>query len=86
MERKYVLLYPKATEKTGRMVESENKLTFVVSDKSTKAEIKREFEEKYKARVIEVNVFRSMKGKKLAYIKLEEPGKASELAMRLKML
>ena len=86
MEKKYVLLYPKATEKTSRMIETENKLVFIVSDKSTRAEIKREFEEKYGVKVSEVNVNRNVQGKKVAYIKLEEPGRASELAMKLKIL
>jgi len=68
------------------MIETENKLVFIVSDKSTRAEIKREFEEKYGVKVSEVNVNRNVQGKKVAYIKLEEPGRASELAMKLKIL
>ncbi len=86
MEKKHVLLYPKATEKTSRIIESENKLTFIVSDESTRASIKKEFEEKYRVKVSAVNISRSMKGKKVAYITLEEPGKASELGMKLKIL
>lgn len=81
-----MLLYPKATEKTSRIIESENRLTFVVSDNSTREAIKKEFEEKYGAKVRQVNTSRGIDGRKLAYIRLEEPGKASELAMKLKIL
>jgi len=86
LEKKSRLLYPKATEKTSRIIELENRLTFVVSDDSTREGIKKEFEEKYGAKVRQVNTSRGMDGKKLAYIRLEEPGKASELAMKLKIL
>lgn len=81
-----VLLYPKVTEKTSRLIESENKLVFVVSDKSTRDQIKRAFEKKYGLKVKRVNTSRTFDGKKLAYIRLEERGKASELALKLKIL
>ena len=86
MEKKYVLLYPRVTEKTSRVIETENKIVFVVSSNSTKEEIKREFERTYGQKVSKVNVIRTMKGEKLAYVKLAEAGKAADLAMRLKIL
>ena len=86
MEKKPVLLYPRVTEKTSRVIETENKIVFVVSPNSTKEEIKREFERTYGQKVSKVNVVRTMKGLKVAYIKLTEAGKAADLAMRLKLL
>jgi len=86
LEKKAVLLYPKVTEKTSRVIETENKIVFVVSSNSTKEEIKREFERTYGQKVSKVNVTRTMKGEKIAHIKLIEAGKAADLAMRLKIL
>jgi len=86
LERKSVLLYPKVTEKTTRLIEAENKLIFVVSADSTKEEVKRTFERTYGQKVSKVNVVRTMRGEKLAHIKLSEPGKATDIAMRLKIL
>lgn len=86
MEKKSVLLYPKVTEKTTRAIEAENKMVFVVNPNSTKEEIKREFERSYGQKVSKVNVVRTMTGEKLAHVKLAEPGKAADLAMKLKIL
>jgi len=81
-----VLLYPRVTEKTTRGIESENRLVFVVRQDSTKEEIRREFERVYGQKVSRVNIVRTAKGEKLANLKLAEPGKAADLAMRLKIL
>ena len=81
-----MLLYPRVTEKTSRAIETENKVVFVVSPSSTKEEVKREFEQTYGHKVSKVNIVRTMRGEKLAHVKLKEAGRAAELAMRLKIL
>jgi ribosomal protein uL23 len=81
-----VLLYPLVTEKAVGMIESENKITFVVNDNSTKPEIKKRVEEAYGVKVRGINVIRDMKGRKKAIIKLDEKSKASELATKLGVL
>ena len=81
-----VLLYPLVTEKAVGMIESENKITFVVNDKSSKPEIKKRVEEAYGVKVKQINIVRDMRGRKKAIIKLDPKFKASELATKLGVL
>jgi large subunit ribosomal protein L23 len=81
-----VLLYPKVTEKTSKLIERENKVVFVVDKEATKELIKKEFEEKFNVKVKKVNINRTFSGEKIAYIKLKEGGKAQEVATKLKIL
>ena len=64
------LLYPLATEKAIRIIESDNIITFIVGDKTKKTAIKKEFEETFKVKVENVNIVRNTKGKKKAYIRI----------------
>ena len=50
-----VLLHPLATEKSVRLMEAENKLTFVVAKSATKKEIKKAVESMFNIKVEEVN-------------------------------
>lgn len=86
MQKRQVLLYPKVTEKTSKLIERENKVVFVVDKEATKELIKKEFEEKFNVKVEEVNINRTFSGEKIAYIKLKEGGKAQEVATKLKIL
>jgi ribosomal protein L23 len=81
-----VLLYPLVTEKAVNMIESENKITFVVNDNIGKSEVKKAVEEAYGVKVIKINVVRDMKGRKKAIVKLDKKNKASELATKLGVL
>ncbi len=76
---KFVLM----TEKCVRLIESENKLTFIAERKASKNEIKRAFEDAFKNTVESVNVVNDQKNRKKAFIKLKEAGAAGELAVRL---
>ena len=51
-----VILYPLMTEVTSRLIETENKLVFIVNIKATKSDIKRAVEELYDVKVEKVNV------------------------------
>lgn len=86
MQKKSILLYPKVTEKTSKLIETENKIAFVVDKDATKDLIKKEFERKFNVKVEKVNVNRTFSGEKIAYIKLKEGGKAQEIATKLKIL
>lgn len=86
MEIQSVLKYPLSTEKGIRLMESENKLIFVVDRRATKQEIKKSFEEMFKARVVGVNTYLSSKGLKRAYIKLAKETPAIEIATQLGMM
>jgi large subunit ribosomal protein L23 len=78
-----VILRPDVTERSMKLVESENKLVFVVSRESSKSEIKQSIESLYDVEVEDVNTLISPKGFKKAYIKLGEKHKADEVATRI---
>ncbi|MCS7142475.1 MAG: 50S ribosomal protein L23 [Aigarchaeota archaeon] len=71
------------TQDTVPLVEKENKLTFWVSIKATKAEIARAVEELYDVKVERVNTLITPLGEKKAFVKLRPEYKASELAVKL---
>lgn len=81
-----ILLYPLSTEKTLRLMESENQLVFIVSLKARKANIKQAFEEMFKVKVVQVNTLVTPKGKKKAYIKLSPEHLALDIATQLGMM
>lgn len=77
-----LFIQPYVTEKTFNIIEKENKLTFIVSEKSTKREIIDAMRLVYEAEVSEVNTAKTIQGKK-AIIKFKSEGGARELATRL---
>lgn len=81
-----VILYPLMTEVTSRLIETENKLVFIVNIKATKEDIKRAVEELYDVRVEKVNVMITPKGQKKAFVKLHPEYKAADVAIRLGIL
>lgn len=78
--------YPLSTEKSIRMMESENKLIFVVEKKATKQEIKDDIEKTYKVKVEKVNVTITSQGIKKAYIKFSEETPAIDVATKLGLM
>lgn len=81
-----VVLYPVMTEVTSRILETENKLVFVVKTVATKADIKRAVEELYEVAVEKVNVTITPKGEKKAFVKLHPDYKAVDVAIKLGIL
>ncbi|UCH70127.1 MAG: 50S ribosomal protein L23 [Candidatus Bathyarchaeota archaeon] len=81
-----VVLYPVMTEVTSRILETENKLVFVVNIAATKADIKRAVEELYEVAVDKVNVAITPKGQKKAFVKLHPDYKAVDVAIKLGIL
>mgnify|MGYP000474586090 CR=1 FL=1 len=81
-----VLSYPLMTEKAVGLVETENKLVFVVNRKATKKDVKEAFEKAFDTKVESVRVQIDQKGRKKAFIKLAEPGKAADVAMKMGMI
>ncbi len=84
MERK--LKVPLSTEKDIRLMEKENKIVFIVDNKATKEEIKKEVEERFKVKVVKVNTMYDTNGKKKAYVKLSEETPAIDIATELGLL
>ncbi len=83
LEYREVILFPLITEKTVNMIEAENKLCFVVSNKATKADVKRAVEEAYAIKVDSVNVLFDRKGRKKAIVKVNKQFKADDIATKL---
>lgn len=81
-----VIKYPLATEKSIRLMESENKLIFVVERRATKEEIKKAVEEMFKAKVVSVNAFISAAGEKRAYVKFSPDTPAIDIATNLGLM
>lgn len=81
-----VVLYPLISEKAVNMIDSENKITFIVDKKATKDEIKKVLETLYGVKVEKVNIIKDMKGRKKAIVKLNKSSKAEELATKLGVL
>jgi large subunit ribosomal protein L23 len=81
-----IIKYPLSTEKSIRMMESENKLTFIVDKKATKAEIKKEFEESFKVKVDKVNTMITHEGIKKAFVKLNMNTPAIDIATQLGLI
>jgi len=81
-----VILYPVMTEVASRILESENKLVFVVSLKASRADVKRAVEELYEVRVDKVTVSVTPKGEKKAFVKLHPDYKAADVAIKLGIL
>ena len=73
---------PYITEKTFNMIERENKLTFIVSDKANKKNIAESLESLYTSDISEVHTSRTIRGKK-AIVKFETPEGARDLATKL---
>ena len=65
-----VILYPLMTEVTTRLIETENKLVFIVDRRARKRNIKRAVEELYQVKVDYVNVLITPRGEKKAFVKL----------------
>jgi large subunit ribosomal protein L23 len=81
-----VVYFPLVTEKAVNMIDIENKITFVVSDKATKESVRKVIEEAYKVKVAGINIVRDRKGRKKAVVKLTKEFKAQDLATKLGVL
>lgn len=75
-----------ATEKATRLMESENKLVFIVDKKSDKESIKKEIEEMFNVKVKKINTMIGSDAKKKAYVTLDENTPAIDLATKLGLM
>ncbi len=78
-----IIKHPISTEKAVRLMEKDNKLTFIVNRKATKQEIKRALEQMYKIKVLNVNTLISNKGLKKAYARLPKETIALDIATQI---
>ena len=83
---KTIIKFPLSTEKAIRLIESENKILFVVDIKANKKEIKEAIEKKFKVKIEKINTLISTKGEKRAYVKLSYDTPAIDLATELGLM
>ena len=81
-----VILYPLMTEVASRLLETENKLVFVVSLKAGKKDIRKAVENLYDVKVARVNVLVTPRNEKKAFVKLHPDYKAVDVAIKLGIL
>ena len=81
-----IIKYPLSTEKSIRLMESENKLIFAVNKKATKKEIKNAVEEMFKVEVSHVNTYITADGEKKAYIKFSPKNPAMDIATKMGLM
>ena len=86
MDAYAIIKYPLSTEKSIRMMESENKLVFVVDRRAEKGDIKKAVEDIFKVKVDRINTSIGIKGKKKAYVKLRADFPAIDVATKLGLM
>jgi len=86
MDAYQTIKHPVSSEKAIRLMESENKLVFVVDEKATKADVKKAIEELFKAKVNAVNTLHTMRGQKRAYVTFAKETPAIDIATSLGMM
>lgn len=83
MDSEKVIKHPLSTEKSLRLMESDNKLIFVVDKSATKKDIKEAVEKLFNTKVIKVNTLFSPRGEKRAYVKFSPETPAIDIATNL---
>jgi len=77
---------PLSTEKSIKLMESENKLIFAVDKHATKQEIKAEIESFFKVKVVNVTTRIGPDAKKRAYVRFSNETPAIDIATRLGLI
>ncbi len=81
-----IIKYALATEKSIRLMESENKLVFVVDIKSNKKQIKEDLEKSFDVKIDAVKTVITPKGKKKAYVQFSQETPAIDVATKLGLM
>ena len=81
-----VIKHPLSTEKSIRLMESENKLVFAVQRDAKKPAIKQAIEQLFKCKVIKVNTFIVNGSEKRAYVQFSAETPAIDIATNLGLM
>ncbi|MFP4523036.1 MAG: 50S ribosomal protein L23 [Candidatus Nanoarchaeia archaeon] len=81
-----MIIAPLSTEKSIRLMESENKLVFLVEKSATKQSIKKELESLFKVKVVNVRTLIGPDAKKKAYVTFSDDTPAIDLATKLELM
>jgi large subunit ribosomal protein L23 len=77
------LKFPFVTEKAMVLLENQSKLQFLVANKASKGDIKREIEKAFGQKVSSVRTLMTMHGQKKAIVSFENDKAAEEILSRL---
>jgi len=80
-----ILMHPVSTEKAIKIMELENKITFVVDRRASKKAILNAFADEFKVKPLSVNT-QIRNNKKIAVIKLGPETQAADIASKLGMM
>ena len=86
MEPHEIIMFPLMTERSVNMIESENKLVFIVDRRANKLQIAAAIKELYEVEAEDINTLITRKGTKKAFVKLTDEYDASDVAIRLGIL
>ncbi|MCD6367938.1 MAG: 50S ribosomal protein L23 [Candidatus Aenigmarchaeota archaeon] len=81
-----ILIAPHLSEKSIGLVESQNKLVFIVNEKAKKSQVKWAVEKAFDVEVEKINILHDRKNRKKAFVKLKDKYNALDIATRLGML
>lgn len=83
MDTGIVIKHPLSTEKSIRLMESDNKLLFEVAKDATKRDIRQAIEKMFKVKAMSVATFVGPDSKKRAYIRFSKETPAIDIATKL---
>lgn len=86
MEPNKIIKYPLMTERSVNMIETENKLVFIVDRRANKNQIAHAIKVLYEVEPDKVNTSITRRGVKKAFVTLREDFSASDVAIRLGIL
>ncbi len=81
-----IILAPYSSERIFELIESQNKLAFIVNLKANKTTIKQAIEKLYNVKVIKINTMITPSGKKKAIVRLDPTNSAVDLATALGLM
>jgi large subunit ribosomal protein L23 len=81
-----IIISPFSSERIFELIESQNKLAFIVHLKANKNTIKRAIEKLYNVKVVKINTIITPSGKKKAIVKLHPTNNAVDLATALGLM
>ncbi len=81
-----IIISPFSSERIFELIESQNKLAFIVKRTANKQTIKRAIEKLYNVKIVKINTMITPKGKKKAIVRLHETYNAVDLATALGLM
>lgn len=81
-----IIISPFSSERIFELIESQNKIAFIVKRTANKNTIVRAIEKLYNVKVVKINTMITPQGKKKAIVKLHQTNNAVDLATALGLM